>query len=137
MAPRVITLDSSGLIAMLNFKNPDHDRVQVVVLSDPGPFVVPAGILSEVAYLIEERCRFAVLDDFLADLDTGELTLDCGDQDLPRLRYLVRRYADLPLGFADAAVIACAERRAGRVLTLDRRHFGVVAREGTISLLPE
>jgi predicted nucleic acid-binding protein len=42
----------------------------------------------------------------------------------------------LPLGSADAAVIACAERHGGRVLTLDRRHFGVVEREGTISLVP-
>ena len=53
-----------------------------------------------------------------------------------RIRLLVRRYADLPLGFVDAAVIACAERRGGRVLTLDRRHFGVVGREGTLTLLP-
>jgi uncharacterized protein len=64
-------------------------------------------------------------------------TLDCGEQDVPRIRTLVRRYADLPLGFADAAVIACAERYGGRVLTLDLRHFGVVAREGNLTLLPE
>ncbi len=45
-----------------------------------------------------------------------------------RVRELVRRYADLPLGFADAAVTACAERHRGRVLTTDYRHFPVVAR---------
>jgi len=45
-------------------------------------------------------------------------------------------YADLPLGFADATVIACAERSGRKVLTLDRRHFGVVAREDTIEVLP-
>lgn len=49
---------------------------------------------------------------------------------------LVRRHADLRLGFSDAAVIACAEERGRRVLTLDRRHFEVVAREGTIEVLP-
>jgi len=51
-------------------------------------------------------------------------------------RNLARRYADLPLGYADAAVIACAERSRGLVLTLDMRDFGVVAREGTIQILP-
>ncbi len=66
----------------------------------------------------------------------GSYTLDCGEQDIPRIRELVRRHADFPLGFADAAVIACAERNGGRVLTLDMRHFGVVAREGTLILLP-
>jgi predicted nucleic acid-binding protein len=38
----------------------------------------------------------------------------------------VGHHVDLPLGFADAAVIACAESKGGRVLTLDRRHFDVV-----------
>ena len=45
------------------------------------------------------------------------------------------RYKDLPLGFGDAAVVACAERTGGRVLSFDRRDFSVVAGEGTITLL--
>jgi len=53
------------------------------------------------------------------------------------VRVLVNRYAGLPLGFADAAVIACAERSGGAVLSLDRRDLGVVAREGRILVLPE
>jgi predicted nucleic acid-binding protein len=59
-------------------------------------------------------------------------------QGVPRIRRLVHRYADLPLGFGDAAAVACAERHGGRVLTMDRRHFLVVARgEKTITVLPE
>jgi predicted nucleic acid-binding protein len=50
----------------------------------------------------------------------------------------MERYESLGLGLADAAVIACAERHRGRVLTFDRRHFPVVAQgEGTITVLPE
>ena len=45
------------------------------------------------------------------------------------------RYRDLPLGFADAAVVAMAERNGGLVLSLDR-HFHMVAQEGTIRVLP-
>jgi hypothetical protein len=33
-------------------------------------------------------------------------------------------------------VIACAERHGGKVLKVDRRHFGVVDREGMIQELP-
>ena len=62
--------------------------------------------------------------------------MDCGEEDISRVRELVLRYADLPLGSADASVIACAERNGGRVLTLDLRHFGTVAAEGKLSLLP-
>jgi len=56
--------------------------------------------------------------------------------DLARIRAIVLRYADLPLGFSDAAVIACAERNGGYVATFDRRHFDIIAREGAIEVLP-
>lgn len=77
-----------------------------------------------------------VLEAFLLDLEARRYDLDSGASDFARIRHLVRRYADLRLGLVDAAVIACAERRGSPVLTLDRRHFDVVAREGTIVVLP-
>jgi predicted nucleic acid-binding protein len=109
--------------------------------SDPGPYFVPAGILAEITYMLETcRERYPAqltLERLLIDLETGAYRLDCGDHDFPRIRALVRRYDDLPLGFAHASVVACAERHLGRVLTTDRRDFDVVARgEGTITVLP-
>jgi predicted nucleic acid-binding protein len=53
-----------------------------------------------------------------------------------RIRDLVARHADLPLGLVDAAVIACSERHGRRVLTLDQRDFGIVARESPLTILP-
>jgi uncharacterized protein len=48
-------------------------------------------------------------------------------EDLDRMAELVRKYADLPLGAADASVIAVAERlRVVDVATIDARHFRVV-----------
>ena len=131
----VITLDTSGLLALLNRKDPAHDRTRTALIAAGAPYLVPSGILGEIAYLIEQRLPMA-LDPFLADLEDGSFTIDCGMDDLPRIRRLVDRYRDLPLGFADASVIACAERSGGAVLTLDPRDFGVVAREGTIQPLP-
>ena len=133
----MITLDTSAVFAMVNRDEPHHRRVTTALLQDTGPYLVPAEILSEIAYLIEGRLGLRVLDGFLSDCETGAYTLDCGEQDLPRIRALIQRYADLPLGFADAAVVVCAERHGGRVLTLDLRHFGVVAREGRLTVLPE
>ena len=47
--------------------------------------------------------------------------------DLQRSAELVERYANLPLGAADASVIAVAERLDIRqILTLDRAHFSIV-----------
>jgi predicted nucleic acid-binding protein len=118
--------------------DPDHERMRTARDEDPGPYVVPAGILAEVAYLVESRLQVAVLTRFLSDLEAGAYTLDCGERDFARIRELVERYGDLSLGFADASVVACAERHGGRVLTMDRREFEVVARgERSITVLPQ
>ena len=132
----MITLDTSALYALLDRRDPDHGRVLEALQADPGPYLVPAGILAELAYLVETRLGAEAMDAVLADLESGAYSLDCGDEDLPRVRSLALRYESLPLGYADSAVIACAERGGGRVLTLDQRDFGVVAREGTIEVLP-
>jgi predicted nucleic acid-binding protein len=132
----VITLDTSGLFALLNRRDPDHDAARTSLAEDRGPYLVPAGILAEVAYLVEERLGAEALDLLLADLQSGAFSIDCGEEDMPRIRDLVTRYGDLPLGFADAATIACAERSGGRVLTFDRRDFAAVAREGRFEIVP-
>ncbi len=137
MGKALITLDTSGIFALLNRADRDHDRVKTALFEDRGPHLVPAGILAEIAHMVEERLGARVLDSVVKDLESGGLNLECGEEDLPRIRELVGRYDDLPLGFADASVISCAERNGGRVLTLDLRHFGVVAREGNMTLLPQ
>jgi len=124
-----------ALFALLNRADPDHERVKGVFLADAGPYLVPAGILAEIAYLAEKRLGPRALEALLEDLETGALSLEGHEEDLPRIRVLVNRYADLPLGLADAAVIAVAERYGGRVLSLDK-HFHAVAREGAIRVLP-
>jgi predicted nucleic acid-binding protein len=136
MGADLITLDTSGLFALLNRRELTHSRVASTLRKERPPYTIPAATLGEVAYLVEQQLGMPVLDDFLSDLVDGKFVLDCGDGDFQRVQYLVRRYADLPLGLVDAAVIACAERNGGRVLTLDLRHFGVVAKEGTLTLLP-
>lgn len=101
-----------------------------------GPFLVTAGILAEITYMVEQRLGKRALEIFIEDIIGGVYSVHCGEVDFPRVLELVDRYDDLPLGFSDAAVIACAERHGGKVLTLDHRHFGLVAREGTIEVFP-
>lgn len=132
----MITLDSSGLLALANRGDPAHREAVAALEANPGPYLVPAGILAEVTYLMEQRYGTPVLDAFLDQLETGVLSFDCGEDDFARIRELVERYEDLPLGAADASVVACAERSGGAVLTLDVRDFSIVAREGAIEILP-
>jgi len=134
LGPPLITLDTSALFALLDGADPDHAATTAALRSDGGPYVVPALILAEIGYLAERRLGLQALDALLDDLDSGAFSLDFDQGDLTRIRELAGRYADLPLGFADSAVVACAERHGGRILTLDA-DFTVVAREGTVRVV--
>ena len=101
-----ITLDSSAVFALLNRRDPDHRRVKAALLQDGGPYLLPAATLGEIAYLVEERLGSDVMHLFLGDLISGAYSLDCGEDELPRARQLAEKYADLPLGFTDATVLA-------------------------------
>jgi predicted nucleic acid-binding protein len=49
------------------------------------------------------------------------------DEDYARVGELLQSYADLQLGFVDAAVLAVTERlREPKLATLNHRHFTVV-----------
>lgn len=131
----MITLDTSGVISLVNARDPQHRHAKAALENAGRPYLLPVGILAEITYLLESRMP-NVIDAFLGDVESGAFTPDCGEGRVPRVRELIERYKDLPLGFADATVIACAEQNGGLILTLDRRDFGVVAREGKIQIAP-
>ena len=54
MGQRLITLDTSGLLALLNRRDPHHTRVCTAFDSDNRPYLVPAGILGEITYTVEQ-----------------------------------------------------------------------------------
>lgn len=133
---RLITLDTSGLFAAMVRTDVHLHAAVAEIDSEPGPIFLPAAILCELGYLLDREFGAAGVTALLADIESGAFVLECGGDDLPRIRELVTRYADLRLGYSDATVISCAERHWGRVLTFDLRHFGVVAREERIQLAP-
>lgn len=131
-----MTFDTSALIALFDRRERHHPVMLRFAAEERGPLVVPIGILGEVCYFVERALGAAGLKAFFEDIGSGIYTLHCGESLIDRVVALIDRYKDLPLGYADAAVIACAERHGGRVATLDHRHFSVVAREGTIQIVP-
>ena len=132
----MVTLDTSALIALLNPRDPDNPTMTEAVDPYLGDLVVPVAVLSEVSHFIERDLGGRRLNLLVQDIIDGAIRLDCGERDWPRIQQLVQRYDTLPLGLADAAVIACGERRGGLIATLDYRHFGTVASEGTFRIVP-
>jgi predicted nucleic acid-binding protein len=99
-----------------------------LVESHPGPLLVPALVVTEVAYLVGARLGVNAEVRFLGDLAAGAFTVEpVHPSDWLRIAELVHRYRDLPLGTVDASVVATAERLGVTELaTVDRRQFTVV-----------
>jgi predicted nucleic acid-binding protein len=47
-----VIVDTSGMLAFLDRKEPDHDAVSAVIDDAPGPFVVSELVLAELDYLV-------------------------------------------------------------------------------------
>ena len=64
---------------------------------------------------------------FLRSIVAGELPLErATPEDLERTAELLEKYADGKVDFVDCAIVAVAERlKVQRILTVDRRHFGM------------
>jgi predicted nucleic acid-binding protein len=128
----VITLDTSGFLALINRKDRGHTACVATMEADAGPYYLPAGLLSEIGWFLEARYRHLQAD-FLADLADEIYTVDWEPLNLHRLSTLVTKYSNLPLSIADAMVILSAERHGGDVLTLDD-HFAIVGRDPNVQI---
>lgn len=131
----MITLDTSAVIALVNRSDVRHGDA-ARALANHGPTVVPVAILADVARVLDEQLGPMATVGFLRGLEEGDSLLDCGDTDVPRIRELMARFTEPALRFTDAAVVACAERNGGHVLTFDRTALEPVAREVPVSLVP-
>jgi uncharacterized protein len=132
----MITLDASAVVALFVREDRHHAAAVRCLVAARAATVVPVGILARIDAVLSRRLAPRASVAFLAGIERGDTLLDCGDVDLPRIRELMVRFADLRLRFSDGAVIACAERNGGDVLTFDRRVFEPVARDVPITLLP-
>lgn len=135
-----VIADTGALYALIDASDAWHSRV-VAWWTDHGASVVtPVVVLAEVCYLLQTRIGPEAEAAFVRSVADGEFPLEPLElEDTSRAADLMIKYADLPLGFVDAAIVATAERLETReLLTTDRRHFGVVrARHArSLSLVP-
>lgn len=123
-----VVADTGALYALVDASDAWHARVVAWWRAQSSVVVVPAAVLPEVCYLLQTRIGTAAELAFVQAVAEEEFTMEWGEpEDLTRAASLIDRYADLPLGFVDATIVAVAERLETRaILTTDRRHFSVV-----------
>lgn len=136
----MILVDAGPLIADADHGDADHAVCHGLLASAMEPLLVPSPILAETCYMLDRAGGARLEAQFLRLFTRGYLTLgELAAADLGRMAKLVEQYGDLPLGGADASVVALAERHGiTTLMTLDRRHFSVVRPRhvGALTLLP-
>jgi len=135
-----VIVDTSALLAFFDTDEPDHAAVTTVVDTATEPLVVPPYVVAELDYLVASRLGVSAELAVLRELAGGAWDLAAFDtSDLAQAQAVVERYADQSIGLADASIVILAARYQTRtVVTLDRRHFGVVRPidGGSFKMLP-
>lgn len=134
----MILIDTGPLVALLHADDQSHDRCVKALRSLKEPMATVWPVLTEAMYLLNFSWEAqAALWEMIITEALVILPLDRGDA--TRMRELMRKYGDLPMDMADAALVRVAEReRLRTVFTLDRRGFLVYrpARLGRFSIVP-
>jgi len=119
---RPIAVDSGPLVALFDPSDFHHERAKDFFASPLRGFVTTA-VIAEVTHLLDFRKDTPV--NFLRWLKLGALDVEDVTIDLDRIIQLMAKYADTPMDFADATIVAVSERLGIRdVATLDS-HFVV------------
>ena len=132
-----VLVDASALVALLDQDDAWHKRAIEALkrIRDPIATVWPA--LTEAMHLLADTTRGPdTLCDMVTDGALKLLPLDAAD--LSRMKALMQKYRDLPMEFADAALVRAAEREeCTRIVTFDD-HFRVyrLPRRARFTVLP-
>ena len=133
-----VLVDAGPLVALLDRSDSDHASCQQTLISLTGSLGTVWPVLTEAMYLLR---GYPVAQEALWEIiETGAVELlPLGRDDVPRMKELMRKYRDLPMDLADAALVRVAEReKLRRIFTLDRRDFQIYrpARIGRFAIIP-
>ena len=134
----MILVDTGPLVALIHEDDNEHRACKDAFASFNEPLGTVWPVLTEAIYLLSFSWEAQTA--LMEMIETGAVEiLPLGVTDIPRIRELMRKYRDLPMDLADAALVRVAEReRLRRVFTIDRRDFQIYrpSRIGRFVVLP-
>jgi predicted nucleic acid-binding protein len=137
----LILVDTSAALQLASSTGHRHEDVLRVVEQLDGPFLLSPFVLAELDYLLIERHGQEKQLALLAQVAEGAYELaEFGRADVEATAGVMKAYADLRVGLADASIVVLAERHAAvDVLSFDYRHFRAMRGPGgrPFRLLPD
>lgn len=133
-----VLLDTGPLVAILHRDDRHHRRCLEAFEAFRGFLLSTESVLTEAMHLLARipGGQHACLEFFIRG---GAVLVPATRASLRRCQSLMVQYADVPMDFADATLVALAEEAGIReVFTLDRRGFEAyrIGRRGTFRLRP-
>ena len=120
-----VLVDTGPIVAILNRRD-QHHRTCVEALNEmPGPLFTCWPIITEAAWLLGRSADH--LRQLIKSMDSGFLELlTLSSEDAAPIGSILKRYRDVRIQLADAALVHLAARDGlDTVFTLDRRDFSV------------
>ena len=132
-----VLVDAGFLVALFDRDDDAHRAAAAAIGSMREPLLTVWPAITESMYFLQ---RAAVGADGLLDMieDGAVRLLPLGQEDASRMKALMRQYRDLPMDFADAALVRVAERDGLKTILSFDRHFRVyrLPRRGSFEVLP-
>ncbi|NLG84960.1 MAG: PIN domain-containing protein [Firmicutes bacterium] len=117
--PRRILIDAGPLIALFDRDDADHEWTREFLAGYRGRLVTSWAVVTEALYMLDFNLQAQL--DFLEWLRREALVIPPFTKaHLTRVIELMRKYADVPMDFADATLMVLAEsEEVMEILTLD------------------
>lgn len=124
-----VILETSAIYALMDKGDKSHNLVKDFFLKKNGIYyILPSTVIPELCYLINTRLGSYFEVKLLEEINKSFHLDILKDEDIIRIIEILKKYDKLNIGYVDASIIAIAERlKVNKILTLDRKHFEVVA----------
>jgi uncharacterized protein len=116
---RAVLLDTGPIVALLDRSERNHDRCRRAVEELDAPLVTAEAVIAEACYLVRDikGAQDAILENVERHIFAIPFRLE---ESVKSIRVLMKKYANVPMDFADACLVAMAdELDTARILTLD------------------
>ena len=131
-------IDSGPLVALLDARDKHHMSCRTLLGDTILPWTTTVACLTETLYLIGKAGGFAAQGALWQLISAGVLEVaDSFENDLMSAWTYMTRFKDVPCDFADATLLALADRiGARRVITLDRHFYAYQVGDLHLKVLP-